>query len=116
MGCGSAFAHAVASFDPTATSVLLWARLSGGHRQASWLVATDPALTEVVAQGRAGTGPEHDHTFVVEASGASADETDAVPAARAETEQIPAAAGAILSATDTDHLAAIGAADDRPKD
>ncbi len=56
-----------------------------------------------------------DHTFVVEASGASADETDAVPANRAETDQIPAAAGAILSATDTDHLAAIGAADDKPK-
>ena len=61
------FTHGVASFDPTACSVLLWTRLGGGQRQASWLVAADPGLTEVVAHGVADTGPEHDGTITVDA-------------------------------------------------
>jgi alkaline phosphatase D len=69
MGCGSVFAHAVASFDPTASSVLLWTRLGAGHRRATWEVGADEAFRVVVAHGGAETGPEHDHTVVVDADG-----------------------------------------------
>jgi alkaline phosphatase D len=63
------FEHAVASFDPTATAVLLWTRLGGGHRQASWVVARDPDLSDVVARGEASTGPDRDGTVVVDVAG-----------------------------------------------
>jgi len=63
------FAHAVASFDPTSSSVLLWTRLGSGHREASWVVAADPELTTVVVSGDAATGPERDFTVTVEAVG-----------------------------------------------
>jgi alkaline phosphatase D len=69
VGCRSVFAHAVASFDPTASSVLLWTRLGGEHRRASWAIATDPELSDVVASGVVETGPERDHTIVVDAAG-----------------------------------------------
>ncbi|HEX6658284.1 MAG TPA: PhoD-like phosphatase N-terminal domain-containing protein, partial [Ilumatobacter sp.] len=62
----SVFDHAVASFDPTATSILLWTRLSEDMTWASWLLARDPELTDVVATGGASTGPERDHTVVVD--------------------------------------------------
>ena len=44
LGPLSVFEHAVASFDPTATSILLWTRLSEDMTWASWLVARDPEL------------------------------------------------------------------------
>ena len=65
------FAHAVASFDPTSSGVLLWTRLSGS-REAEWVIARDPGLHDVVASGSAGTGPERDHTVVVEVGGLEA--------------------------------------------
>jgi alkaline phosphatase D len=63
------FPHAVASFEPTSTAVLLWTRLAGGAGAADWLLAADPDLHEVVASGRATTGPERDHTVVVDVEG-----------------------------------------------
>ena len=65
----SVFPHAVASFDPTATAVLLWTRLGGGHRQVSWVIGRDPDLTDVVASGVGSTGPDRDGTVVVDAVG-----------------------------------------------
>jgi len=62
----SVFEHAVASFDPTATSILLWTRLSEDMTWASWLLARDPELTDVVATGGESTGPDRDHTIVVD--------------------------------------------------
>lgn len=59
------FRHAVASFDPTATSVLLWTRLTGAT-EAEWVLARDEALTDVVASGSAVTGPARDGTVVVD--------------------------------------------------
>ena len=46
------FGHAVASFDPTATSILLWTRLGDGAVEADWSLAADPELRDVVATGR----------------------------------------------------------------
>ena len=66
LGPLSVFEHTVASFDPTATSILLWTRLSEDMTWASWLLAHDPELTDVVATGGASTGPDRDHTIVVD--------------------------------------------------
>ena len=63
------FAHAVASFEPTADSVLLWTRLSGSERAADWVIASDPGLTDVVASGREETSEKRDFTITVEAGG-----------------------------------------------
>ena len=68
------FRHAVASFEPTASSVLLWTRLSGATR-ATWEIATDSALTQVVASGEATAGPDRDHTVVVDVGGLEAGST-----------------------------------------
>ncbi|MET0577572.1 MAG: alkaline phosphatase D family protein [Ilumatobacteraceae bacterium] len=51
-----AFPYAVASFEPTASSVLLWTRLDTVS-EVSWLVARDPGLGDVVAAGVVSTGP-----------------------------------------------------------
>ncbi|HEX2052905.1 MAG TPA: alkaline phosphatase D family protein [Actinomycetota bacterium] len=61
----SVFAHAVASFDPTSHSVLLWTRLSGAT-EARWEMATDPGFRRVVASGVHNTGPERDFTIAVD--------------------------------------------------
>jgi alkaline phosphatase D len=63
------FIHAVASFEPTSSGVLLWTRLGGGATEASWLVAADPQLHDVVASGSATTSPARDHTVVVDVEG-----------------------------------------------
>jgi alkaline phosphatase D len=62
------FRHAVASFEPTSTSVLLWTRLTG-TTEASWVLARDEALREVVASGSAVTGPARDWTVVADVEG-----------------------------------------------
>ena len=62
------FRHAVASFEPTASSVILWTRLSGAQR-ATWVVAADADLQLVVASGEATTSPENDWTVRVEVDG-----------------------------------------------
>lgn len=66
----SVFCHSVASFEPTATAVLLWTRLTGASR-ATWRIATDPALTEVVGEGALETNADRDHTLVVDVNGLS---------------------------------------------
>jgi len=62
------FLHAAASFEPRATSVLLWTRLTGATT-AHWVVARDPAFADVVDEGEAETGPELDHTITVDVDG-----------------------------------------------
>ena len=62
------FTHAAASFDPTATSVLLWTR-APGVETLRWAVATDPALAAIVASGEVAPDPARDHTAVVDVSG-----------------------------------------------
>ena len=62
------FLHAAASFEPRETSVLLWTRLTGATT-AAWTIARDPELTDVVRSGEATTGPDRDHTVVVDVDG-----------------------------------------------
>lgn len=62
------FSHAVASFEPRETAVLLWTRLSGATRT-SWTLARDQTMREVVAQGEAETSAEVDFTVTVDAAG-----------------------------------------------
>jgi alkaline phosphatase D len=63
------FRHAVASFEPTASGVLLWTRLGDGVVETRWELAADPWVRETVASGTASTGPERDHTVVVDVEG-----------------------------------------------
>jgi alkaline phosphatase D len=65
----TAFEHAVASFEPTTSGVLLWTRLSGHAGEVEWIVASDPDLRLPVAAGYATTGPDRDHTVVVDVDG-----------------------------------------------
>ena len=55
------FAHGVASGDPLADRVILWTRISPATAKAAlsvtFVVALDPALTQVVLQGSAKTNP-----------------------------------------------------------
>ena len=63
------FRHAVASFDPTETSVLLWTRLGGDATSAELVVAADPNFDDVVTQRAVVTDRERDHTIVVDVGG-----------------------------------------------
>lgn len=79
---GDPFGLGVASGDPTADSVILWARLAptpladdgrGGMPDdpvdVIWEVATDDRFTEVVARGVETALPEHAHSLHVDAGG-----------------------------------------------
>lgn len=72
---GPRFQHGLASGDPLADRVILWTRVTpadpaaSGPRRVDWLVAADPALTQVVAQGRAFTGAWRDFTVKVDVGG-----------------------------------------------
>jgi alkaline phosphatase D len=71
------FRHGVASGDPLTDRVMLWTRVTPGGNAAQsgtvvdvqWRIATDPALTQVVARGNARTAPERDFTVKVDAGG-----------------------------------------------
>lgn len=68
---GVAFAHGVASGDPTPEQVVLWTRLSGaaGDVAVRWTVARDRALTDVVQAGDAVATADADHTVHVDVAG-----------------------------------------------
>jgi alkaline phosphatase D len=63
------FRHGVASFDPTASAVLLWTRVDGEVDEVRWEIATDPDLQEPVASGSAEVSGDRDGTVVVDAEG-----------------------------------------------
>lgn len=66
------FLHGVASGDPTASSVILWTRVTRpGARSANvaWRVATDPAMRQVVRSGRLRTDGSRDFTVKVDVDG-----------------------------------------------
>ncbi|WP_111765594.1 alkaline phosphatase D family protein [Nakamurella deserti] len=73
---GGVFAFGVASGDPTATSVLLWTRITptpdaipgSGRGQAvtvKWEVATDEGFTVILQRGATRTAADRDHTVKV---------------------------------------------------
>lgn len=65
------FSWGVASFDPTATSVLLWTRVTspagGGARQLRWTCAADEGMGDEVLTGEVTVDAASDHCAVVEA-------------------------------------------------
>jgi len=67
------FQHGVASGDPLADRVILWTRVSPaagrGAVTVSYVVATDPGLTQVVQRGVAKTNPGRDFTIKVDPTG-----------------------------------------------
>ena len=70
---GGVFQHGVASGDPLADRVVLWTRVTLAAPRAAvavtYTVATDTALTQVVASGRALAVAARDWTVKVDASG-----------------------------------------------
>jgi alkaline phosphatase D len=68
-----AFTHGVASGDPHADSVVLWTRVNPAGRTGPvalrWQVATDEAMTDVVATGQVMTDGSRDWTAKVVAGG-----------------------------------------------
>lgn len=71
------FPHGVASGDPLPDRVMLWTRLTTGSERAEvgWRVATDPALRDVVCQGKASADRERDWTVKVDVDGLAAGRT-----------------------------------------
>ncbi len=69
-GASPPFTHGVASGDPLSDRVILWTRMmpeSGASAaEVRWLVATDPALGDVMASGTAGTDATRDFTVKVD--------------------------------------------------
>ncbi len=68
------FACGVASGDPTADAVVIWTRVStvGSstvQKKVRWQVATDAAMTDVIAAGTARTDATRDFTVKVDAGG-----------------------------------------------
>lgn len=67
------FQHGVASGDPLADRVILWTRVSPQNPKEQvkvhWIVATDPALTQVVRSGKFQTTPARDYTVKVDVTG-----------------------------------------------
>ena len=70
-GAGGAFRHGVASGDPRTDRVLLWTRVSGGTGEVAvrWTLASNAALTRVVARGETRTGAARDFTVKVDVTG-----------------------------------------------
>jgi alkaline phosphatase D len=75
----SAFQHGVASGDPLTDRVILWTRVTPATALASvavtYVVATDPGLTQVVVRGSTKTNPARDNTVKVDALGLHANTT-----------------------------------------
>ena len=69
----TAFQHGVASGDPLADRVILWTRVTPTTARpavvVNYVIATDPALTQVVQRGVAKTHPGRDYTVKVDAAG-----------------------------------------------
>ena len=67
------FEHGVASGDPLADRVILWTRVTPAAARPAitvqYVVATDPALAQVVQRGSAKTNPGRDYTVKVDAAG-----------------------------------------------
>lgn len=65
------FRHGVASGDPRHDRVLLWTRISGGSGEVPvrWTLASNAAMTRVVARGETRTGAARDFTVKVDATG-----------------------------------------------
>ena len=68
------FAHGIASFDPTDTSVLLWTRVEHAG-PLTWTLATDATLDHVVASGEVVATDDDDRCVAVDVDGLEAGTT-----------------------------------------
>jgi alkaline phosphatase D len=70
---GTPFLHAVASGDPQSERVMLWTRLTVDVESIAveYEVATDPAMTEIVARGSATASADADYCVHVDVTGLS---------------------------------------------
>ena len=70
---GGRFQHGVASGDPLSNRVILWTRITPPGRASAvvvtYVVATDPALNNVVLRGSTKTNPDRDYTVKVDPTG-----------------------------------------------
>ncbi|WP_221796838.1 alkaline phosphatase D family protein [Oceanobacter mangrovi] len=76
------FGHGVASGDPLADAVIIWTRVTpyedaedDAEAEVDYVVATDEALTSVVASGTVTTTADADYTVKVDVTGLSANTT-----------------------------------------
>jgi alkaline phosphatase D len=71
------FQHGVASGDPLSDRVILWTRVSSTSTAVtvSYVVAKDPAFSQVVLRGTAKTNPNRDYTVKVDAASLKPDTT-----------------------------------------
>ncbi len=72
------FAHGIASGDPLVDRVILWTRVTTTDPapvKVLWVIASDPALTNVVNRGDAMASADADHTVKVDATGLTAGTT-----------------------------------------
>lgn len=71
------FGHGVASGDPLADAVIIWTCVTpsdtGAEAQVGWVVATDAAMSNVVASGSVYTDSRRDFTVKVDVTGLNAD-------------------------------------------
>ncbi|CAH0334444.1 Alkaline phosphatase D [Flavobacterium sp. CECT 9288] len=68
----SNFNEGVASFDPTATSIILWTRYTAsksGSVNLSWEISTDAKFSQVLRQGKVVTDETRDFTIAVDVQG-----------------------------------------------
>ncbi|HEB55611.1 MAG TPA: alkaline phosphatase [Gammaproteobacteria bacterium] len=65
------FRHGIASGDPLSDRIILWTRITSPHQiheriAVKWMIATDPEMATVVADGIAMTDAERDYTVKVD--------------------------------------------------
>jgi len=65
------FLHGIASGDPLADRVVLWTRVTSDEPEvdASWTIARDAQMRDVVAEGTTVASADHDHTVNVDVGG-----------------------------------------------
>lgn len=71
----AAFQHGVASGDPLQDKVILWTRVTQSPAatvDVDWLIASDPLLTNIVAQGTASASSARDYVVKIDATGLQA--------------------------------------------
>ncbi|AJA68477.1 alkaline phosphatase D family protein [Myroides odoratimimus] len=60
------FDYGVASFDPTATSIIIWTRYANANTEIVWEIAKDLHFKDIVRQGKATVASLSDNTIAIE--------------------------------------------------
>ena len=99
-----AFTHGVASGDPVADGVVLWARFVGGDGAIAWEIAADEGFANVTQRGEARASPASDYCVKVDARGLAPDRryfyrflSGSGPSVTGQTRTAPADGGSELT-------------------